>query len=168
MVDFHWRGFGYWRWSSSGRGLWHRNCWRIWGPRSSRLRITPWAAIPRRPVPPYALPDNDSYYFQSFNRNKKSLALRIRTPEGKAILRRLVSKADALYANCRGDAPRETRAHLQALEPLQREDRVLFSLRLRDDGPQSARARLRLPHAGVRRHHGPDGESPTAPPPRRA
>ena len=41
-----------------------------------------------RPVPPYALPDNDSYYFQSFNRNKKSVALRIRTPEGREILRR--------------------------------------------------------------------------------
>ncbi len=58
-----------------------------------------------RPVPPYPLPGNDSYYFQTFNRNKKSVALRIRAPEGRAILRRLVPKADALFANCRGTAP---------------------------------------------------------------
>ena len=70
-----------------------------------------------RPVPPYALPDNDSYYFQSFNRNKKSVALRIRTPEGKAILRRLVPKADALYANCRGDAPEKLELTYKHLSP---------------------------------------------------
>lgn len=70
-----------------------------------------------RPVPPYALPHNDSYYFQSFNRNKKSVALRIRTPEGKAILRRLVPKADALYANCRGDAPEKLELTYKHLGP---------------------------------------------------
>ena len=70
-----------------------------------------------RPVPPFALPDNDSYYFQSFNRNKKSVALRIRTPEGKAILRRLVPKADALYANCRGDAPEKLEITYKHLGP---------------------------------------------------
>ena len=26
-----------------------------------------------RPVPPYPLPENDSFYFQSLNRNKKSI-----------------------------------------------------------------------------------------------
>ena len=70
-----------------------------------------------RPVPPYALPNNDSYYFQSFNRNKKSVALRIRTPEGKAILRRLARKADALYANCRGDAPEKLEITYKHLGP---------------------------------------------------
>ena len=70
-----------------------------------------------RPVPPYALPNNDSYYFQSFNRNKKSVALRIRTPEGKAILRRLARKADALYANCRGDAPEKLELTYKHLGP---------------------------------------------------
>ncbi len=58
-----------------------------------------------RPVPPYPLPNNDSYYFQSFNRNKKSVALRIRTSEGRAVLHRLVAKADALFCNCRGADP---------------------------------------------------------------
>ena len=70
-----------------------------------------------RPVPPYALPDNDSYYFQSFNRNKKSVALRIRTPEGREILRRLVPKADALYANCRGTAPEKLEITYKHLSP---------------------------------------------------
>ncbi len=70
-----------------------------------------------RPVPPYSLPNNDSYYFQSLNRNKKSVALRIRTPEGKAILRRLVPKADALYANCRGTAPEKLEITYKHLSP---------------------------------------------------
>ena len=70
-----------------------------------------------RPVPPYALPGNDSYYFQSFNRNKKSVALRIRTPEGREILRRLAPKADALYANCRGTAPEKLEITYKHLSP---------------------------------------------------
>ncbi|MEK6709818.1 MAG: CoA transferase, partial [Nitrospinota bacterium] len=62
-----------------------------------------------RPVPPYPLPGNDSYYFQSFNRNKKSVALNITTPEGRAILHKLVARADALFSNCRGSDPEKLR-----------------------------------------------------------
>ncbi len=70
-----------------------------------------------RPVPPYPLPGNDSYYFQSFNRNKRSLALRIRTPEGREILHKLVARADALYANCRGTAPEKLEITYKHLSP---------------------------------------------------
>lgn len=70
-----------------------------------------------RPVPPYALPGNDSYYFQTLNRNKKSVALRIREPEGRAILRGLVSKADALFGNCRGTAPEKLELTYRHLAP---------------------------------------------------
>lgn len=70
-----------------------------------------------RPVPPYSLPENDSYYFQTFNRNKKSVALRIRTPEGRAILRRLAARADALFANCRGTAPEKLEITYRHLSP---------------------------------------------------
>lgn len=57
-----------------------------------------------RNVPPYA-EDGDSLYFQSFNRNARSLTLNLRTAEGRALLRRLAAVADAVYANCRGDLP---------------------------------------------------------------
>ncbi len=57
-----------------------------------------------RRVPPYA-GDGDSPYFQSMNRNAKSLTLNLRTAEGKHLFHRLVQVADAVYTNPRGDLP---------------------------------------------------------------
>jgi crotonobetainyl-CoA:carnitine CoA-transferase CaiB-like acyl-CoA transferase len=57
-----------------------------------------------RNVPPHA-EGGDSLYFQSLNRNAKSLTLNLRTAEGREILRRLAAVSDALYANARGDLP---------------------------------------------------------------
>lgn len=57
-----------------------------------------------RRVPPYA-GDGDSPYFQSMNRNAKSLTLNLRTSEGKAVFHRLVQVSDAVYTNPRGDLP---------------------------------------------------------------
>jgi len=42
-----------------------------------------------------------SYYFATFNRNKKSLTLDLRKDEGKAILRQLVRRADVVVNNYR-------------------------------------------------------------------
>jgi crotonobetainyl-CoA:carnitine CoA-transferase CaiB-like acyl-CoA transferase len=60
---------------------------------------------PSRKTGPYMLGSNDSEYFQAFNINKKSVAIDLRTAEGKAALRELVSGADALINNLRGDLP---------------------------------------------------------------
>src|ERR1700687_175367 len=57
-----------------------------------------------RRVPPYA-GDGDSPYFQSMNRNTKSLHINLRTAPGKEIFHRLVRVADAVYTNPRGDLP---------------------------------------------------------------
>ncbi|MBW0101829.1 CaiB/BaiF CoA-transferase family protein [Pseudonocardia sp. KRD291] len=57
-----------------------------------------------RSVPPYAA-DGDSLFFQSFNRDKSSITLDIRTPEGRAVFHDLVRTADAVYSNLRGDVP---------------------------------------------------------------
>ncbi|MFC1490971.1 CaiB/BaiF CoA transferase family protein [Nitrospinota bacterium] len=70
-----------------------------------------------RPVPPYPLPGNDSYYFQSLNRNKKSVALNIRVPEGREIFLKLVTKADAVYSNCRGTDPEKFQITYEHLSP---------------------------------------------------
>lgn len=60
-----------------------------------------------RRVPPFADPAaNDSLYYQAFNRGTRSLTLNVRTPEGHALLRRLVARFDAVYNNLRGDLPR--------------------------------------------------------------
>ncbi|MSP04249.1 MAG: CoA transferase [Acetobacteraceae bacterium] len=60
-----------------------------------------------RKVGPFYLGQNDSHFFQAFNRNKRSVSLDLRQPEGQEILRDLVSGADAVLDNLRGDqAPR--------------------------------------------------------------
>ena len=60
---------------------------------------------PSRKTGPYMLGANDSEYFQAFNSNKKSVALDLRSDEGKAALRGLIGGADALVNNLRGDLP---------------------------------------------------------------
>jgi crotonobetainyl-CoA:carnitine CoA-transferase CaiB-like acyl-CoA transferase len=57
-----------------------------------------------RTVPPFAA-DGDSPYFQSLNRNAKSLTLNLRTAQGVEVFHRLVRVSDAVYANARGDLP---------------------------------------------------------------
>ena len=47
----------------------------------------------------------DSLSFQAFNRNKRSLTLNLKADKGKEILGKLVSTADALLCNLRGDQP---------------------------------------------------------------
>ena len=59
---------------------------------------------PARKTGPYFL-DNDSEYFQVFNLSKKSVALNLRTEEGKAALLELAMTADALMNSLRGDLP---------------------------------------------------------------
>ncbi len=54
---------------------------------------------------PYFLGAGDSHFFQSFNRNKRSLTLDLRQPEGREILHRLVADMDVVMNNMRGDQP---------------------------------------------------------------
>lgn len=57
-----------------------------------------------RHVVPYS-EGGDSLFFQTFNCNKKCLALDLKTPAGQEILGRIVTGADALINNLRGDLP---------------------------------------------------------------
>ncbi|MDZ7812513.1 MAG: CaiB/BaiF CoA-transferase family protein [Ideonella sp.] len=58
---------------------------RHWGP--------PWVAEPASPIGPQAA------YFQCANRNKRSIAVDMATPDGQALLRELASKADVVIEN---------------------------------------------------------------------
>jgi crotonobetainyl-CoA:carnitine CoA-transferase CaiB-like acyl-CoA transferase len=58
-----------------------------------------------RAVGPYFFEEGDSHFFQSFNRNKKSVTLNLKDPADKATLIELIKTADALYDNLRGDLP---------------------------------------------------------------
>ncbi len=52
----------------------------------------------RQWAPPHA-PDGQASYFFSINRNKKSVTLNLKHPEGKAILKELVARGDILVEN---------------------------------------------------------------------
>ena len=57
-----------------------------------------------RYVPPFA-EGGSSLFFESFNRNKRSIALDLRGPEGRRAFEDLVRNADAVFSNLRGDQP---------------------------------------------------------------
>jgi crotonobetainyl-CoA:carnitine CoA-transferase CaiB-like acyl-CoA transferase len=72
-----------------------------------------------RSVPPGAR-DGHSLYFEAFNRGKRSLALDLANPAGRAVLRRLAATADAVFNNLRGDLPERlglTYAALREVNP---------------------------------------------------
>jgi crotonobetainyl-CoA:carnitine CoA-transferase CaiB-like acyl-CoA transferase len=52
-------------------------------------------------VPPYQ-GGEDSLFFETFNRNKKSLSLDLRNGHGREVLHALVGQADAVFSNLRG------------------------------------------------------------------
>ena len=58
-----------------------------------------------RAVGPYFLGADDGVFFQSLNRNKKSLTLDLKHARGREVLMKLVATADGLLSNLRGDQP---------------------------------------------------------------
>jgi crotonobetainyl-CoA:carnitine CoA-transferase CaiB-like acyl-CoA transferase len=62
-----------------------------------------------RAVGPYFLGADDSVFFQSLNRNKKSLTLDLKHARGREVLMKLVATADGLLGNLRGDQPEKLR-----------------------------------------------------------
>jgi succinate---hydroxymethylglutarate CoA-transferase len=69
-----------------------------------------------RAVGPYFLGRDDSHFFQSLNRNKKSLTLDLKRPRGQEVLHRLAATADGLMGNLRGDQPEKLGLTYQSLE----------------------------------------------------
>jgi len=62
---------------------------------------------PARYTGPYLLGEADSQYFQSWNLNKRSVTLDIKSEPGRAAFLSLVAGADAVVNNLRGDLPSE-------------------------------------------------------------
>jgi crotonobetainyl-CoA:carnitine CoA-transferase CaiB-like acyl-CoA transferase len=60
---------------------------------------------PARYVGPNKLGDADSQYFQTWNANKRSVALDLKTAEGRCDFERLVETSAAVMNNLRGDQP---------------------------------------------------------------
>jgi len=58
-----------------------------------------------RHVGPHFFAEGDSHFFQSLNRNKRSVCLNLKVPEARGVLHDLVRHADGLLDNLRGDQP---------------------------------------------------------------
>lgn len=73
-----------------------------------------------RATGPFFLGENDSHFFQTFSRGKKSVTIELKTPEGRAAFDRLVATADAVVNNLRGDQPAKLKIahdHLKVIKP---------------------------------------------------
>ena len=73
-----------------------------------------------RQVGPHFFGPGDSHFFQTFNRNKKSVTLDLKHPEGNAAFLALVKTADAVLDNLRGDLPEKlglTYEHMKEANP---------------------------------------------------
>jgi crotonobetainyl-CoA:carnitine CoA-transferase CaiB-like acyl-CoA transferase len=70
-----------------------------------------------RTVPPYQQGE-DSLFFETFNRGKRSISLDLRTPAGREAFEALIAHVDGLYSNLRGDQPAKLRLRFADLEHL--------------------------------------------------
>lgn len=57
-----------------------------------------------RYVPPFQ-EDEDSLFFETFNRNKRSLSLNVTNTSGRRVFEDLVRHSDVVFSNLRGDVP---------------------------------------------------------------
>lgn len=92
--------------SSFGAGPWATMLLADLGAEVIKIEDPSTGGDTARGVPPHSPGlENDSVYFQSMNRNKRSLTLNLRSDEGRALFRRLVRVSDVVYNNLRGDQP---------------------------------------------------------------
>jgi crotonobetainyl-CoA:carnitine CoA-transferase CaiB-like acyl-CoA transferase len=70
-----------------------------------------------RGMGPYFLGAHDSHFFQTFNLNKKSVALDLKHAEGRDAFRRLAATADVVLNNLRGDQPEKLGLDYATLGP---------------------------------------------------
>lgn len=66
-----------------------------------------------RSVPPGE--DGNSFYFESLNRNKRSIAVDLRQKDGRGVFEDIVKSADAVFSNLRGDQPAKLRIRYKDL-----------------------------------------------------
>ena len=96
-----------------------------------------------RAMPPY-IAGTDSVYFESFNRGKKSIALDIERPDGRAVFEDLVARSDAVFSNLRGDQPERLGLRYADLAGVNPRDRLCLAVSgYGMTGPRAVRGRLR-------------------------
>ena len=93
-----------------------------------------------RHVGPHFFGVEDSHFFQTFNRNKKSLTLDLKHPQGKAVLQKLVGTADAVL---------DTRCDRQTLASRRLERGMLASVAVVTPRTDAECARAAVPDVPV-------------------
>ena len=86
--------------------------------------------------------------FQNLHRNKRSITLDLKNPEGRAAFLRMVEKADVVIENFRPDVKKRLGIEYDTLRERQPRHRLCQHLRLRPDRALSRAAGLRPDRAG--------------------
>lgn len=91
--------------------------------------------------PPFTGPESqrESTYFLSCNRNKESITLDLKSPDGREVLSRLIERADVLIENFRPDVLGRLGFGTQAREALNPRLVTLSITGFGHDGPASGR-----------------------------
>jgi crotonobetainyl-CoA:carnitine CoA-transferase CaiB-like acyl-CoA transferase len=116
--------------------------------------------------PPFVGPDGDriSTYFLSCNRNKESITLDLKNPDGVATLTRLATHADVLVENFRPGVLDRLGFSVERLHELNPRLVILSISGFGHDGPEGGRAgydQIAQGEAGLMSLTGPDQEYPT-------
>ena len=90
-----------------------------------------------RQVPPYTV-EQDSLYFQSFNRNKKSITLNLKHPRARDVLLPLVALSEGVFNNLRGDLPARLGLDFAALKEVKPSIVCCSLSAFGRDGPRAA------------------------------
>jgi crotonobetainyl-CoA:carnitine CoA-transferase CaiB-like acyl-CoA transferase len=116
--------------------------------------------------PPFVGPEDDpvSTYFLSCNRNKESIALDLKSEDGRSVLTRMVTHADVLLENFRPGVLDRLGFSVQQLHELNPRLVVLSISGFGHDGPEGGRAgydQIAQGEAGLMSLTGPDPDHPT-------
>jgi len=116
--------------------------------------------------PPFVGPEDDpvSTYFLSCNRNKESIALDLKSEDGRSVLARLVTHADVLLENFRPGVLDRLGFSVERLHELNPRLVVLSISGFGHDGPEGGRAgydQIAQGEAGLMSLTGPDPDHPT-------
>ncbi len=82
--------------------------------------------------------ENNSQFYQAFNRNKKSICLDLKSPDGQKTLRQLTVGVDAVYNNLRGDLPAKLGLTYDDLKDVKQEIVCVHLSAYGREGPRAA------------------------------
>ena len=99
-----------------GAGPWGTSYFSDLGAEVIKIENPKEAGEVGRHVGPHFFGPGDSQFFQTFNRNKKSVGVDLKHADGQRVLHALVRTADGVFDNLRGDLPGKLGVTYEALK----------------------------------------------------